>query len=555
MVLALSDLRKLLTYSPPVPKRTIGELQGVGHISPVVGERFEVEGVVTGVEKRGFYVQDDTGAIYVHTNEPPSVSSREQVRVEGTVAEHKRNDADLSVTQLDEPRVYRLAFDRPLPEAVPLPTPTGSLYEAGLLYEPFEAKRVFVPGGTVIGASNEYGDAYIMPDVPRLQQPACLGVLRGFAGATFPMRLKLTFDRALYGDGAPKLNVGDRVGPIEGNFVHGFGFYGVKATAPVDVTKGDMKPDITSLEPTEWGMTVASFNVENLDAHVENPENLKPGGRPDDDVADGRFAKIAQQIVENLKTPDIVALQEIQDNDGSEYTKCTDASKTWQTLIDAIVAAGGPRYEWVDRPPKRGSEGGQPGGNIRVGYLYNPKRVELDEASVMRVGVDEPAFDGGRKPLSAAFKFKPTGQVLHTVNNHWASKHRSTPTYRNPNLPEKIGGVEERAAQQVVVEDHVRALLSTNARARVLSVGDFNAPEYEDPIRRAGSGLLHNLGDLVDDADRWSYVFQGLAEPIDHQFASESLKGKCEFEYVHVNAGFADQSSDHDPCISRIDMR
>ena len=47
-------------------------------------------------------------------------------------------------------------------------------------------------------------------------------------------------------------------------------------------------------------------------------------------------------------------------------------------LIDAIVAAGGPTYVYVEiLPAEPNSTGGEPGGNIRNGYFYNPDRVSL----------------------------------------------------------------------------------------------------------------------------------------------------------------------------------
>ena len=51
--------------------------------------------------------------------------------------------------------------------------------------------------------------------------------------------------------------------------------------------------------------------------------------------------------------------------------------KAMGRLINAIVAERGPAYSWTDVAPVNNDNGGAPGGNIRVGYLYNPKRVKL----------------------------------------------------------------------------------------------------------------------------------------------------------------------------------
>lgn len=550
---------------------TIPEIQGLGHISPVEGERVATAGVVTAVQRDGFYLQDrgdgselTSDAVFIYTGrQMPNVERGNLVWAEGTVEEFARDRNALSSTQISgrELRIVKLADKADLPEALELgkdrPLPHRGIYEAGLAYESMEGMRVRVPGARVIGASNKYGDVYIAPDVEDSPLNVTTdGVLRGSPYSAHPQRLKLTFDPKVFGAESPALNAGDYVGPMEGVLFHGFGFYGIKPVGPVDIRPGKRKPDVTKLEGTSWGMTHASFNLENLDAKVEDPKHLPPGGRPDDDVGSGKLQAIAEQIVKNLKSPDLLSLQEIQDNDGSEDRGVTDASKTWEALIEAIVAAGGPRYEWADSEPRAANEdGGQPGGNIRVGFLYNPKRVELDRASLTRVGEDEPGFEGGRKSLSSRFTFKPTGKSVHVINNHWASKYGSTPTYRNPNMPEIIGGEAERKAQQEVIGRHVGSLLRNDPAARILSVGDFNAPEYEAPLLAHGAGALFNLGDTVPDSERYSYVFQGIAEAIDHQFGSRNLADKVEFEYVHINSPFAKKATDHDPNISRIDMR
>ncbi|NJL81162.1 MAG: hypothetical protein HC917_24515 [Richelia sp. SM2_1_7] len=70
-----------------------------------------------------------------------------------------------------------------------------------------------------------------------------------------------------------------------------------------------------------------------------NVLNLDPNDADGDaDVADGRFSAIAKQIINNLKAPDIIGLQEIQDNTGSADDGVTSASDTLQKLVDEIAA-------------------------------------------------------------------------------------------------------------------------------------------------------------------------------------------------------------------------
>ena len=81
-------------------------------------------------------------------------------------------------------------------------------------------------------------------------------------------------------------------------------------------------------------MTLNGFN---LDVKVESEALVKnPRQDIDDDLGDGRFDSLAQAVVLQANVPDIVALQEIQDNDGAEITEVIDASETYKALIAAI---------------------------------------------------------------------------------------------------------------------------------------------------------------------------------------------------------------------------
>lgn len=199
---------------------------------------------------------------------------------------------------------------------------------------------------------------------------------------------------------------------------------------------GALRPEVTSLIGTSNQLTVATFNVENLDPKKEDIAKVtgRSSSKVDDDIADGRFTAIAQQIINNLKAPDIVALQEIQDSDGAEISAVVDAKLTVQTLIDAIVSAGGPRYEYRDLAPVYGQDGGQPGGNIRPGFLFNPDRVNFREGSLLRLTdnnlLDGDAFANSRKPLVGEFIFN--GQTVTRQQPFQLQRRRPSPLRREP---------------------------------------------------------------------------------------------------------------------------
>ena len=81
-------------------------------------------------------------------------------------------------------------------------------------------------------------------------------------------------------------------------------------------------------------LSIGSYNVENLDPVIEDRALVEGDADVDDDVGEGKFAAIAEQIVADLGAPAILALQEIQDNDGAERTRWWPPTRhfnSWRT--------------------------------------------------------------------------------------------------------------------------------------------------------------------------------------------------------------------------------
>src|SRR5690606_6776322 len=144
----------------------------------------------------------------------------------------------------------------------------------------------------------------------------------------------------------------------------------------------------------------------------------------------------------NLAAPDIVTLEEVQDNTGPDDDGTVAADQTLDQLTEAVEKAGGPSYEWRQISPADNADGGQPGGNIRVAFLYNPDRVSFTDrdggdattpvdvvdkdgapalsASPGRIAPEDSAWEASRKPLAGEFRFR--GQPVFVVANHFSSK-------------------------------------------------------------------------------------------------------------------------------------
>ena len=85
-------------------------------------------------------------------------------------------------------------------------------------------------------------------------------------------------------------------------------------------------------------LAIASMNVENLD----------PTDPPD------KFARLASIVVDNLRSPDILAVEEIQDNNGAADAAPTTPSRPTGGSSTAIQAAGGPSYQYRQINPVSG---------------------------------------------------------------------------------------------------------------------------------------------------------------------------------------------------------
>ncbi|MFM8298894.1 MAG: 5'-nucleotidase C-terminal domain-containing protein [Microcystis aeruginosa] len=353
----------------------------------------------------------------------------------------------------------------------------------------------------------------------------------------------------------PRVDVGDLLGNLTGVVDYAFGDYRVLVTEPVQATPRGLQREVTNLIGTADKLTIASYNVENL-----NPTESNPGGLE-------RFGVLANQIINNLRSPDIIGLQEIQDNNGPLPPSQPDqipildgvveADLTYQTLIDAITAAGGPTYQFLNIDPINGRSGGAPGANIRVGYLYNPNRVSFVEGSLRAItdpnaiSDNDGAFNNSRKPLVATFTFN--GQEVTVINNHLSSRRGGNGLFGNVQPP-NIGGADVRANQATVINSEVNAILADDPNANVVVLGDFNGFDFEEFQQILSGGVLTNLSQTLDVRDRATFNFQGNSQALDHILITNNLASKAEYDIVRVNVDFLDQPADHEPILATLNL-
>ena len=132
------------------------------------------------------------------------------------------------------------------------------------------------------------------------------------------------------GTPTPNVHVGDHFGgPAIGVVDFDFGNYEVHLTSPLARVDSGLTRE-TTVAAGANELSVATFNVENL------------GGNE----GQAKYDALAAQIVSNMRAPDVVSLEEIQDNNGATNDSVVDANITLDRLVAAIAAAGGPTYQY-----------------------------------------------------------------------------------------------------------------------------------------------------------------------------------------------------------------
>ncbi|MEU5637020.1 endonuclease/exonuclease/phosphatase family protein [Streptomyces rishiriensis] len=594
-VAAVCSAASTVALGAPAQADTVAihDIQGTTRISPYAGKAVTgVAGIVTGVRtygsSKGFWIQDPnpdadpatSEGVFVFTSSAPKVAVGDSVTVTGTVSEYVPGGAssgNQSVTEITKPTVTVVSGGNAVPAATVVDArsvpaayaPAGDAAAGGSVnglplqpgtyaldyYESLEGMNVQVADARVVTATDPYSELWVTVK-PRENATRRGGALYGSYTSQNTGRLQIQSLGATAD--FPVANVGDTLagvteGPLDYNQ---FGGYTLVAGRLGTLKSGGLQRETTHKQK-RGELAVATYNVENLDP------------------SDATFDAHAAAIVNNLQSPDIVSLEEIQDDNGAKDDGTVTAGATVNKLIDAIVAAGGPTYDWRSIDPVNDQDGGEPGGNIRQVFLFNPERVSFTDraggdsttavgvakvhgkaqltASPGRVAPGDTAWKSSRKPLAGEFVFR--GRTVFVIANHLNSKGGDqglTSQYQPVVRSSEI----QRHAQATLVNAFVKSILDVQKNADVVALGDMNDFEFSDTAKiLEGGGELWSAIKSLPKSERYTYDYQGNQQVLDQILVSPSIRRSCDFAYdsVHINSEFHDQVSDHDPQVLRFE--
>ena len=503
--LALASLQSLAAAL------TIAEINGNKFLSPYSGKSVtNVTGLVIAKGPSGIFIRSTTPdddkatseAVYVYgSSVGANLAVGDIITLDGKVTEYRSNTAYIYLTEITSPKnvqvvssgntVTPLVIGKDtlspptvqytsldggdiygLPNAVanisvvnPLLDPT----QYGLdFWESLSGELVTVKKPQAIKTPNKYGDTWVVGDWATTGRNKHSGLTMSDKGESEHSRIQVT--RHLHtADSNPEAiiigtpldgtknpttaKMGDQFEDITGVVQQVFGFYYILPLTAVKTTtlaSASVPPTTFLSQGKCTALTVGSYNV----------ENLAP--------TSAHLPKVAAHIIDYLKTPDLMFIQEVQDNSGPTDDGVVSANATLTALISSIKTLSGVTYSFADVDPVSNADGGQPGGNIRQAYLYRPEVVSLhqpnqggpnDATAVVpgkgngkglggaptlsfnpgRIEPANEAWKDSRKPLVAAWRAKGAKRPFYTVNVHWASKGGGTSLHGDIRLP--INGV------------------------------------------------------------------------------------------------------------------
>ncbi|MGI8918733.1 MAG: Ig-like domain-containing protein [Pyrinomonadaceae bacterium] len=546
----------------------INQIQGSGATSPLAGQAVTTTGIVTllrtstnnGGAASGFFLQEPTATndadpntsegIFVFTTSVPTVAVGDNVTVTGTAVEFN------GLTEISPvSSVIVNSTGNGLPDAIVLTAtildPTAPPTQPQL--EKYEGMRMSSASLNTVAPNDEFFDVdTVLSSVPRplrepgieISQPVPPDPTSGTPDCCIPRwdenpeRLSVdTNGRAGSAINAYTSNV--TFSSIAGPLDFAFGRYRlIPETSLIASANMSAVPVPT---PTSTEFTVAGFNIENFNNNATQRQ------------------KAALAIRDVMKLPDIIGHAEIFELTGLQALAAE---------VNAIAPGVSYQAFLVEADSTTGDA------DQDVGYLVNTARVQVDSVTQIELAgclgnaatcntyIDptngQPAYLNDRPPLVLRARVQPLGvnlPVIVVVNHLRSFIDIELVTGEGPRVRAK------RTAQAEFLADLLQDLQSGNPGTSVISVGDYNAYQfndgYTDPLSvikgnptpddqivvdQSPDLVNPNFINLIDDLpadERYSFIFEGTPQALDHVLVNTVANGrKTRIAIARNNADF-----------------
>ncbi|HMS08356.1 MAG TPA: hypothetical protein PKE66_02640 [Pyrinomonadaceae bacterium] len=572
----------------------IAAIQGSRNISTLENQFVRASGVVTARLRNGFFIQTPDGQtdndpktsegifVFTRAEPPPDAVPGNAVTVSGRVTEFRPGNvlATLTITEISYTQGRDFFAVTAKSVALPKPvvlSPDDFKPNSVDQLEKYEGMRVAVTTMSVVAATGGRVDA----KTETVESDGTFfGVLKGFPRPFREPGLEPLFfltspDREKWKKDFPKIPIfdgnqelirvdtrsqisstpmnvmaGQELKDVTGVLHYGFGRYTIltDAGAPPAVA-GGIRP-LPLPPPTERQFSIAAMNIETFVDDEDDP-NIR------EDVAtkeafEKRVKKVSRAINELASRPDIIAVVEAENlNVLRQLAKAVNAGAVAAGLPD-------PKYEAF-------LEEGNDGRSIDVGFLVKGSRVTVRSAK--QLGKNERFSEPGgrgdailhdRPPfvIEAEIRDEKTGTPfrLTVMSNHLKSLRGITDERDGPRVRAK------RALQAEYIAKWVNERQKADPNERIVIAGDLNAfqfndglvdiigtltgkPTPKDAVLASSPDLIErdliNLVDLIQAAQKYSYVFDGSAQSLDHIIINEPMRKHLNgFGYLRVNADF-----------------
>lgn len=544
-------------------RKTISEINGLRHISLYNSMSVETRGIVTTKKTDGFYLQDGvnnvdgSSGIFVYTKNQKNyldmVSIGDFIKIRGNVFEFG-NQNELSVTEITSIKAVTIESKN---NSLPSPINIGKKYNnvpslvidngniddfdqhayAIDYWENYESMLVRIDSPKVIGKLFNNREFHTMLDMDNPNR-----IITKYGGVILAQNGNadiITISNSLISSSSIFSNLypGDSISYIVGVVSYAFGVYTIIPRNISDIgriQRGKVYNDLQLSTPSTPPAYVNEQKLSSLDTtpHIsvitQNMFNFS--SKPNIE----RMAKYARV---NLLSPEIVFMQEIQDDSGIIDDGVVSSNSNLDTLCNLLNDDPSyntypypiRKYKYVYVPPENNEDGGIYGANIRVVILYDSLSISIEEYYRLGLPNSTPppeknnTFLNTRKPLYAKIKHNSTKEIYHLIAVHlissiWGSVQ---PPIKNS---ESL-----RVQQTTYIKDWITYNLNKNVD-NIIVAGDFNDNEWSNSVKvlddNAPNRFMKNLVNDVKEGERYSYYVNGVYQTLDHIIVSIPLYEK-----------------------------